>query len=292
MRKIALKFPFVKPVMLLGTVILMVTLACGGSPSAPANPPDDSFSYPIRVLKDGTNEYVPNATVTIEVSGLAPLQGLTDTNGFARIFIDTSYVKKPARILIVANNYEPYRREIDLVKDTLPDTIPLTLTRNETMPSPGRQASTPIATQVMQETSPNASEPSVDLTGKWDFWFKGYRSIDENGTERNQTWDHRAIMELSQTGGRIIGEYLDATTAKGTVCKQANISGTIEPDRKIELTVQFYGSCCDGSKVAIEGELIENDKIIGMSNPLGAPLPDPRSECNTWWANIEGNRVN
>jgi len=161
MPNINLKFSSIKPVVWIVILISIVTLACGGSTSATPEAQVESFSYSVRVLKDGTNQYVPNATVTIEVSGLAPLQGLADVNGFTRIFIDASYVNKPARLLVVANEYEPYRREIDLIKDALPDTIPLKPAPNEpTSTSTTIPTTTPIS--MPEPTSTNTPElPSV-----------------------------------------------------------------------------------------------------------------------------------
>jgi len=71
------------------------------------------FTYAVRVQKEGTNQNVSNAKVTIEVAGQAPLDEITDSNGFARIVINASYAGKPGRLLVEANGYESYRQEID-----------------------------------------------------------------------------------------------------------------------------------------------------------------------------------
>lgn len=54
------------------------------------------FTYTVRVQKEGTNQNISNAKVTIEVAGQAPLDEITDSNGFARIFITDSYVTQVA----------------------------------------------------------------------------------------------------------------------------------------------------------------------------------------------------
>ncbi len=75
---------------------------------------NDSFSYLVRVQENGTGIHISNAEVTIEVAEQAPLDGVTDTNGIARIFLPRSYAGQPGRLLIKANGYELYRQEIDL----------------------------------------------------------------------------------------------------------------------------------------------------------------------------------
>lgn len=88
-------------------------------------PNSQSFTYSVRVQKEGTGQNIPNAKVTIEVAGQAPLDEITDTNGYARISIDAVYVSKPGRLLVEADGYQRYRQEIDLAEGNLPDTIPL-----------------------------------------------------------------------------------------------------------------------------------------------------------------------
>lgn len=84
-----------------------------------------SFEYQVRVQNREASQNIPNAKVTIEVAGQAPLDEITDANGFARISINASYAGKPGRLLVEASGYEAYRQEIDLTEGILPDTIPL-----------------------------------------------------------------------------------------------------------------------------------------------------------------------
>ena len=84
------------------------------------------FSYQVHVQRDGTGDIIKDARVTIEVAGSAPLIGYTDSNGLARIFIDVSYAEKPGRLRVDATGYEPYWKEMDISKGSLPDLIYLT----------------------------------------------------------------------------------------------------------------------------------------------------------------------
>jgi hypothetical protein len=87
--------------------------------------PDTSFGYQVRVQAKDTGEYIPNAKVTIEVSGQAPLDGITDSNGLARIFISSSRAGKPGRLIVETAGYKRYMQNIDLTMGTLPDVVQL-----------------------------------------------------------------------------------------------------------------------------------------------------------------------
>jgi hypothetical protein len=107
-------------------VILVSTfsLAVGCSPSTPTLPPTlAQFSYQVRVQVKDTGEYVPNAKVTVEVGGKAPLDDITDVNGIARIFVSTSHAGQPATLIVETDGYEKYRQHIDLIEGTLPDVV-------------------------------------------------------------------------------------------------------------------------------------------------------------------------
>lgn len=107
-------------VALIGLIAVIIPLVINNKAST-----SPSFTYAVRVQKEGTSQNIPNAKVTIEVAGQAPLDEITDANGFARIAINASYAGKPGRLLVEANGYEAYRQEIDLTEGNLPDTIPL-----------------------------------------------------------------------------------------------------------------------------------------------------------------------
>ena len=115
---------------------------------------DTSFGYQVRVQAKDTGEYIPNAKVTIEVSGQAPLDGITDSNGLARIFISSSRAGKPGRLIVEAAGYKRYMQNIDLTMGTLPDVVQL-----ERMSA---AILTPIAipTETLTATSPVTCTPT------------------------------------------------------------------------------------------------------------------------------------
>ena len=154
----------------------MPTATSTATPRPTATP--TRFTYPVRVQEKGTGRNIPNAKVIIEVAGQAPLDEITDTNGFTRIFIDASYVGRPARLSVEANGYELYRQEIDLREDILPDIIqlepklaatpsPTPLTPTETLtptPIPPTCTPTPTSTFTPIPTATNTPTPTATLT--------------------------------------------------------------------------------------------------------------------------------
>jgi hypothetical protein len=107
-------------VALIGLIGVIIT-SIGVTPS----PTDTSFDYQVRVQERDTGEYILNAEVTIEVSGKAPLDGITDSNGLARIFISSSHAGKPGMLIVEATGYKRHTQNIDLTVGTLPDVVQL-----------------------------------------------------------------------------------------------------------------------------------------------------------------------
>jgi len=106
---------------LIGIIIPLLTN--GDNQSSP--PASQTFDYPVRVQEKDSEGTIPNARVILEVASKAPLDEITDSNGFARIRIESSYVGKPGKIIVEATGYKKYTQNIDLNKDTLPDIIRL-----------------------------------------------------------------------------------------------------------------------------------------------------------------------
>ncbi len=100
----------------------------GDTPSPdPTTSVADTFTYNVRVQDKSTADGIANAVVTIEVGGKAPLDGITDSTGLARIFVNASHAGQPGRLIVEADGYERYRQEIDIVEGALPDIVPLEL---------------------------------------------------------------------------------------------------------------------------------------------------------------------
>jgi len=87
--------------------------------------PPTSFQYSVHVQAKDTGTDISNARVTIEVIGQAPLDEITDSNGFARVSIDKNRSGQPGKLIIQADKYLKYTQNIDLLEDILPDIIQL-----------------------------------------------------------------------------------------------------------------------------------------------------------------------
>jgi len=86
-------------------------------------PPPTQFSYQVWVQAGDTGEYIQDAVVTIEVEGQAPLDGIADSNGVARIFISSDHAGQPGFLLVEAKGYKRYTQHIDVTMDALPDVV-------------------------------------------------------------------------------------------------------------------------------------------------------------------------
>lgn len=82
------------------------------------------FTYEAHVVS-AMGESLPDAHIIIQVAGRAPLDEFTDSNGFARFFIDGSYAREPAHLIVEREGFHPHNQAIDLYPDGLPDKIPL-----------------------------------------------------------------------------------------------------------------------------------------------------------------------
>ena len=146
--------------------ILVTLLAAGCSSATPASTsttPTPVFSYQVRVQAANTGQNIANAKVTIDVEGKAPLIKQTDSEGFARIFVYTSHSNRPGLLIIEADGYQTYRRNIDLIADQLPSIVQLAPTTapvtRVSIPTPS-----PLPTPI---TTERTSPPISTNNGLW-----------------------------------------------------------------------------------------------------------------------------
>lgn len=120
------------------------------------------FQFTIKVQIKGTNEDISNAKVMLEVIGQAPLDAVTDSNGYARVFIDNDRASKPGKLIVQATGYKKYVRNIDLNPMKLPDVVQLEPEITAAVPNDTEPATspTPVGGSI---TSANDS-----LNDKWE----------------------------------------------------------------------------------------------------------------------------
>jgi hypothetical protein len=110
-------------VALIGLIGVLIPLINGGS----APPTDKSFEYSVRIEEKATGKPIANAEVTIEVINQAPMREVTDSNGVARVFVDTERAGQPGRLIVQASGYDRYIENIDLEPDKLSTVILLVM---------------------------------------------------------------------------------------------------------------------------------------------------------------------
>jgi hypothetical protein len=84
----------------------------------------NSFVYQVRV-ETKTGNQLPNAQVILEIAGKAPLDSVSDTNGLAQIFVETSYVGKPGKLIVKIAGYKSHTQFINLIESALPQVVQL-----------------------------------------------------------------------------------------------------------------------------------------------------------------------
>lgn len=140
-------------VALIGLVGVVIPLVKNDKTPEPI--PQTTFDYPIRVQEKDSEAKIPNAKITLEVADKAPLDEITDSNGFARIRIASSYANKPGKIIVEATDYEQYVQNIDLIEGTLPDVIQLKpVPPTATLMPTSLPTNTPMATATDTPSSP------------------------------------------------------------------------------------------------------------------------------------------
>jgi hypothetical protein len=72
------------------------------------------FQYSITVQDRRTGDAIFNARVTMDLLGYAPVNLFTDSNGFARIFIEETQTGRPGSLTVQKGEYKKYVQNIDL----------------------------------------------------------------------------------------------------------------------------------------------------------------------------------
>ena len=85
----------------------------------------NNFLYVVRILDNATGKPVANIRIQIEINGEPPLSRLSDSSGIASFSLSSSIVGQSAKIMIIADGYQPYSQEIVIHRESQPNTIQL-----------------------------------------------------------------------------------------------------------------------------------------------------------------------
>jgi hypothetical protein len=159
-------------VALIGALGVITATVLGGGLSKSASTPiptpvltQGPFSYQVQVQARDTGEFISDARVTVQVGGPAPLDGITDANGVARIFIGPLYEGQPGCLIVEAPGYQRYRQNIDLVKGTLPYVVQLEKLLVSKNPTAVTSPTDTVTPSTLVSPSPVLTiTPSIPLT--------------------------------------------------------------------------------------------------------------------------------
>lgn len=220
------------------TLIIVLIVACnpdGGDEKLGLE--NSSFSYPVRV-QTVEGEEISNANVTIEVAKMAPLNEITDSTGFTRIFIDSSYIKQPGKLIVKANGYERYVQNIDLIDGTLPDVIQLkslsptaTLTPSTTNTPEVTATDTPTVTFTPSPSPTNTPEITVTNTPTPVPKMSKYQQISLESVVNESTFNGYAIPPVGEV--ELEGVIFNLPSGQNSVTTQA------EPLPEFPTTLNF-----------------------------------------------------
>lgn len=114
--------------MLIGGLLSIAGLVVGCKPTSTPTPTPtlpQPFAYQVQVKGDDTGTGLEWAEVVIAVSGMAPLDGLTDARGLAIISVSAEYAGEDAVLTVQAAGYRTYTKNVTLVADALPNMVQL-----------------------------------------------------------------------------------------------------------------------------------------------------------------------
>ena len=124
-----------------------------------------------------------------------------------------------------------------------------------------------------------------DMSGTWEFDYEIWQTVDSTGTTKPASETRNRIIAFEVIGDRLIGRVIGSETQ---ICTDLEINGHVQGS-KINLSMEYPGSCCSGSKTSFDGELSSQTSIIGKHFPADRP---PVVGCRLWWANVTASKLN
>lgn len=188
-------FGLIKVFVLTLAVILITSCFQTSTPMvlSPTSTPALVFSYQVRVRDRDSGENILDAQVTIDIEGKASLISFTDSEGIARSFVYDTHANRPGWLIVTAEGYQIYRRNIDLTQGSLPTVIQL---------EPGVD-SDPIAPDEPPTESPPvvpADEPIVELDNKIEGSTTGESTVESVEQVVAELTEVTILIQSEQTG--------------------------------------------------------------------------------------------
>ena len=122
------------------------------TPSVFPSPP--AIHFIVQVRSQVTGEPIVGGRILIRVAEQTPINAFTDSEGVARILVDSNYEGQLGYLIVEAPGYERYIRNINLADESLPNII---LLKRETSPA----FSSPISEPTTGTTPTKLPSPTI-----------------------------------------------------------------------------------------------------------------------------------
>ncbi len=130
-------------------------------------------------------------------------------------------------------------------------------------------------------------EPAATISQVNEPPLQGYWKIDitvTKETNRGSDPNYEMLAYFYQVGSEFSGQFLETS---GNACKEVSITGSIDGER-VNWTVFYTGSCCQGAKMRFEGVMVSPTVMKGKLSPVGSTP----SNCTLWWADVTLTKQN
>lgn len=154
---------------LVASVVVLAMIAVAGLAGCGNTTP---FSYQVSVEDARSRAPISNARVSIVATGIAPVTAVTDSNGFALLFINEDIAGKLGRLRVEASGYGAKDLVINLNPTELPNIVSLEQPVISEAPAPPTLTPLPPPTltplpvpTIPPTTPPLPSPPPVNVAG-------------------------------------------------------------------------------------------------------------------------------
>jgi hypothetical protein len=209
----------------------------------------------------------------MEVLGKAPLDAITDSNGIARIFVDSSHAGQPGFLIVEAKGYEKYAQNIDLIAYALPDVVVLERafavmpTSTFTPTSTPTSIHTPTGAETPVDTPAATNTPTLtpSPTPSYIIEFRADKTVVNPGEWVIFRWHVENVQAV----------YLDwkgGVGAPGEGWDSRQMWETTDPDHTLRVVLQNGETVTRTITITVRDTVIDTPTSIPFSGRLAIPV--------------------